>query len=183
VVTRQLRAGADDGGLAAPPDLHGVIGNEAVSADDEIEGALALADAALTDDQDAESENVHQHAMDHLANGQAVVEDGGDLRDRERRRHLRPEQRHVIPLGREQQLGRRRPPAGDQHARDVVAEHRRQRVEAPVGVEALEVSDFALAEHQDPRRPQVFVEAGQREAGLLDVRTADAALEAAAAAE
>ena len=43
----------------AAAQLDGVVGHEAVAADDQIERALALADAALADDQHAEAEDVH----------------------------------------------------------------------------------------------------------------------------
>ena len=56
-------------------------------------------------------------------------------------------------------------------------------VEPRVAVEALEVAHLALAEHEDAAGLQVLVEAGQRQAGLLDVRAGDGALEAAVPAQ
>ena len=63
VMPRQLGAGPDQDRLAAAPDLDGVVGDQPVAAADEVERALALADAALADDQDAQAEDVHQHAV------------------------------------------------------------------------------------------------------------------------
>src|SRR5687767_5141397 len=40
-----------------------VVGDEAMAAHDEIERALALPDAGLADDQDADAEDVHEHAV------------------------------------------------------------------------------------------------------------------------
>ena len=60
--------------FAPAPDFHRVVGDEPVPADDEVEPALALPDAALPDDEHAEPEHVHQHAMNHLPLGQLVVE-------------------------------------------------------------------------------------------------------------
>ena len=51
------------------------------------------------------------------------------------------------------------------------------------GVEPLEIAHFALAVDQHAARLQVLVEAGEREAGLLDVGVGDAAIEAARAGE
>ena len=47
VMARQLRARADEDRLGPAPDFDGVVGDETVAADDQIERALALADAAL----------------------------------------------------------------------------------------------------------------------------------------
>ena len=47
----------------AAPDFDGVVGDQPVAADDQVERALALADAALAGDQDAEAEDVHQHGV------------------------------------------------------------------------------------------------------------------------
>ena len=49
--------------------------------------------------------------------------------------------------------------------------------------QAFEVADFAFAEDQDASRPEIFMEAGEREAGLLDVRAGDRPIEAFGARE
>src|SRR5207249_7383875 len=81
------------------------------------------------------------------------------------------------------ELGRRREAARDQHAREIVRERQAQRAGARCRLEALEVADLALAENQDTPGPQILVEPGEREAGLLDVRAGDDAVEAPAAGE
>ena len=60
----RLRAGASPGEPAGPvpPDPDDVVGDELVAAGDELERALALADAAVADDQDAEAEDPEQAA-------------------------------------------------------------------------------------------------------------------------
>ena len=50
-------------------------------------------------------------------------------------------------------------------------------------LEAFEKAHFALAEQQDAAGLQVFVEAGEREAGLLDVGAGDVALETVGAGQ
>ena len=101
----------------------------------------------------------------------------------DRRRDGRLQQRDVIPIRRRQQLHGRRPSAGNQHARDVVAERRRKDVGAAGGIEALEIADFALAEDENACRLQVGVEAGEREARLLNVGARDGAVETGASAQ
>ena len=58
----------------APPDFDGVVGHQPVAADDQVERAFALADAALAGDQHAEAEDVHQHGVDDGALGEPVLE-------------------------------------------------------------------------------------------------------------
>ena len=62
VMPRQIRTGPDQDRLGSAADVDRVVGDQPMPADDQVEGALALADAALADDQHAEAENVHQHA-------------------------------------------------------------------------------------------------------------------------
>ena len=68
--------------------------------------------------------------------------------------------------------GGAKPPVIRTHGKSTVSE-RRSDVDARGGVEAFEIADLALAEDQDASRPEVLVEAGEREAGLLDVRAGD----------
>ena len=70
-----------------------------------------------------------------------------------------------------------------QQARQVGVEALGQRLARAAGVQALEEAHFALAEQQDAAGLQVFVEAGEREAGLLDVGAGDVAVEPAGAGE
>src|SRR2546421_3490365 len=64
-----------------------------------------------------------------------------------------------------------------------MAERRGQHVHAAGRVETFEIADFAFAEDEDAGRLEVGVEAGERKAGLLDVRARDGTFEAGGAAE
>ena len=164
--------------------LHGVVGDETMAADDQIQRAFALPDAALADDEDAEAENVEQHAMQQLANDEAVLENGGDFRDGDRRRHQRAQHRKVAALGFEDDLAEHAKAAGDEDARHfVVLAYLAHRVGAIGGIQALEVADLAVAEDEDASLPEIFVKTREREAGFLRVGAQDAAVEAAAAGE
>ena len=87
VMPRELGARADQNRFLPPPDFDGVVGDQPMPADDEIERAFALADAALADQQHAEAEDVHEHGVHHRALGERVLEHRRQLRDRHRRRH------------------------------------------------------------------------------------------------
>ena len=116
----------------------------------EVQRAFALSDPALADDEDAEAENVEQHAMQQLAHDEAVLENGGDLRNGDRRRHQRAEHRKVAALRLEDDFAEHPKAAGDQNARHfVVLAHLAHRVGAIGGIQAFEIADLAVAEHQD----------------------------------
>jgi hypothetical protein len=151
--------------------------------DNQVERALALADAALAGDEDAEAEDVHEHGVHHGALGERILENRRQLGDRGRRDDGGFEQRDTRPLGLGRQLDRRNEAAGNQHARKIQRQREPQRGDPRGGVEAFEIADFTLAEDQHPARLEVFVEAGERQAGLLDVRAGDDAIEPVAAGE
>ena len=58
---------ADKHRLRAAPDLDGVVGDQAVAPQDQVQRALALADAALADNQDAQAQDVHEHGVHQRA--------------------------------------------------------------------------------------------------------------------
>ena len=118
VMPRQLRAAAEHERLRPAPQLHGVVGDEPVAADDEIERALALADAALPDDQHAEAEDVHQHAVDDAAGRQVGVEDAPTAATSLPASPARVRSSGTCgAVGFDRQLRRRREPVGDEQAR------------------------------------------------------------------
>ena len=55
-------------------DLDDVVGDQAVAAHDQVERRLALADAALAEQQDADAEHVDQHAVDRRRRRQLLLE-------------------------------------------------------------------------------------------------------------
>ena len=73
--------------------------------------------------------------------------------------------------------------AGDQQARQVRGETLGERIAARGGIEALEKAHLAFAEQQDAAGLQVFMESREREAGLLNVRTCNLAMESAGAGQ
>ena len=72
---RQLGTGANQNRFLPPPQLDGIIGHQAMATHDQVEGALALSDAAFACNQHAETEDVHQHGVDHRPLGERILED------------------------------------------------------------------------------------------------------------
>jgi hypothetical protein len=177
----QLRARADDDRFRSAPHFDGIVRDEAMAADDQVERAFALADAALADDQHAEAEDVDQHAVNDFAVREAILEHRGQLADRRRGRHRRPQNWHVGALALRDHFRRDLRAAGDQQARQVRGETLGERFAARRGIEALEKAHLAFAEQQDAAGLQVFMEPREREAGLLNVRTCNLAVESAGA--
>ena len=136
VMPRQLRAAADDDRRRAAADLDGVVGDEPMAAHDQVERALALADAALPDHQHAEAENVEQHAVDHFADGEAILEQRRQLADRRGRADPRRQQRHAGAVApRTRSGGASRPPVTSTHgtavANDCASACRAPRASSP----------------------------------------------------
>ena len=115
--------------------------------------------------------------------GQVRIEDRRQPRHGFGRRGARAQQRHVGPVGFDDQLRRRREPVGDEQTGQIVAEHAAQHGRPLGAVEGFEVADFALAEDEDAATAKVGVESRQREAGLLRVRDGDVAAETVGAGQ
>ena len=77
VVADQLRRGANQIIPVDALDVHRVVGDEPVAPLDQLQGRLALADAAVTHQQHALAVNLHQHAVGGDAGGQMGAQ-GGD---------------------------------------------------------------------------------------------------------
>ena len=102
----------------AAAHFHQVVGDEPVAAHDQVERALALADARLALDEHAETVEVEQHAVALLARGERLLKilgDGGDGGGADERRL---DEREAGRLARLDQLGGRRQPLGDEDAGD-----------------------------------------------------------------
>ena len=183
VMARQLRTGPDQDRLRTPADLHRVVGDEPVPADDEVEGALAFPDAAVPCDHDAEAEDVHQHRVQDRPLCQRVLQERRQLGNGRRRHHRGLQHRDASPLGFGDHLRRRWKASCDQHARKIECEGLSERTRARAGVEVLEESDFALTEHEDAAGTQVFLKPGERETGLLRMGVRDQPVETGGAGE
>ena len=109
VIARRLGTRAKDHRVAAASDLDGVVGDQSMPADDEVQRTLTLADAAVADDEHAKTENVHEHAVDDLANRQRIIEQRADSGDGDGSRDGCAQQRHLMALGRRSQIVRARP--------------------------------------------------------------------------
>src|SRR5687767_4118511 len=166
VMARQLGTGANQNRFGALPYFDGVVGDQPMSAHDQVQRAFALADAALSDNEDAEAENVQKNAVQQLSDNEAFFENRRHFRDRDGGRDQCSQYRKITALGFEDDFAEHTESTRDQNAWHlVVLAHLAHRVGAIVRVEALEIADLTVAEHEHTPFAQVFVEACEREAG------------------
>ena len=156
-----------------------VVGHQAVAAHDQVEGDLALADARLAEQQDADAEDVEQHPVHRGLGGEDVLQVGLHRVDEGRGEVGGAQQRH------------RRPPRRRRSSRPATSsplvttrqamsssKKRGRHLGLPLRREGAEVAHLGVAEDLDPLPVQVVGEAGQRQAGLLDAGGGDAAVQA-----
>src|SRR5437899_2115299 len=175
-------AAADEHVVAPPRDVYDVIGDEAVTARDQVEDAFALADAGTAAKQQAHTEDVSERTVDRRTGRESVVkkwleapielgglELGADNGDAAVARQLHQFTRRLLPLR-------------DDDAGQLMGQERVDRLAAPLVVQRGEIGDLRLTKNVDsvgadePRRitrelghlldqlprvgPQVLVELG-----------------------
>jgi hypothetical protein len=176
VVADDAGAPPDDVG-ALPPDLDHVVGDQPVAAHHEVERGLALADAALAEQQHADAEHVEQHAVHVGRRRHPVRHPAGHRGDEVRRGQRRHQHGHAARLGGDRQLLGRRQAAAHHDARRVAREQRRD-PELARRLVVAQVLDLGAAEHEHAARVQLLGPAGQREPRLLDARHGHDAIDA-----
>ena len=127
--------------------LDHVVGDQAVAAHHELERALALADAALAEQEHADLEHVDEHAVDARARREPFVEQRVEARDGRRRALRADDQRRAgaLRLGDERRAADR--PRGSRDTSDSAEREQELRAasSAPRRIERLEVAELGLA--------------------------------------
>ena len=154
VVPRQFRTGADDERLGPAVQIHDVVRHQAMAADDEVERALALADAALSDHRGRRGRGCPSARRAPCLSGPGGYRGRAEsFDDRVGSGRLRPQQRNAGAVGFRERLRRRVGAAGDEQAWQWMAEDATHGGAALLGGQRLEVVNLASAEHQDTARP------------------------------
>ena len=138
------------------------------------------------DDQDAEAEDVHQHGV-HASCARRASPRGSTSAWRSPSASTTGglEQRQPRALGLDDQLRRRREAAGDERRTGKSSVSASRSASDARGRRRGSRDSGSRSRRRSGRGPglQVLVEAGQREAGLLDVRAGDEAVEAVGAGQ
>ena len=128
-----------------------IVGDQAVTARNQLKAELALAEAGVARYQHADAEHIHEHAMHDDALRQLLRQIHTQVVDHLRRRQRRGKQRDVLFVANGENVGRRfealrddqrRRPAGDQFANDVAA---RTRFQAVIVIQFLVAEDLDAA--------------------------------------
>ena len=78
IVTDQLRGGAHQGARGYLPDFHRIIRNQPVTTLEKLHGGLAFADAAVADEKNPLTINLHQNPVPGDPGGQGSLQIGDD---------------------------------------------------------------------------------------------------------
>src|SRR5262245_3640575 len=166
------RSRAVDERFSAPAHVDDVVGDEPMTAADQLEPAFALPDPALAEYQHAETEQIDEHPVNRGALREVEFEPRRELGDgcaRGRRRH---QERDAAALTSLRELARRAETSRHQDAGDVVREDGGGDGATFVGIARLEKADLALAKYQHAAGADVFGKPCEREPGLLHVGAA-----------
>src|SRR6202171_4055976 len=177
VVLDDLRAAPVDAAALLALQIDDVVGHQSVAARDEVERQLALADAALAQDEHAHADDVDEHAVHRGRGGERLLEElldvvdegGGEVRAAQER-HARVGRLALHPVVDRQVLGHHQ--ASDGELEEVA--HALHRL---VVLEGGEVADLRIAEHLKTVLVDVLGEAAQGQPRLLDARADHAPVE------
>jgi len=151
-------------------DLHRVVRDEPVAALDELDGCLALADAAVAEDQHALAVHVHQHAVARDHGRQLVVEEVDGHARKLDRGAARAQQGAAVFLRHLHALGEHVELAGDDQRRDLILEQILKAFAPLGGGKALEEHRLRLADDLEPARVKVVEKADELQPRAVDVR-------------
>ncbi len=161
VVTDDLAcSGSQEDVPAHAADLHRIVRHEPVAPLDQLEGRLALADAAVSHDQDADPEHLDQNTPCIVCCGAKMFESA---------RSSRAEKSELVQVRLEDRTARtpRRIPRSSwcgcrlwvkMHAGDLVAEELADRLGLSFLVQLVQVGVFSPAEELDPLEGEIVVE-------------------------
>src|SRR4051812_46341462 len=99
MMPQHVRRRAEDHARWTPLAADDVVGDEAVAAEHELDGALALADATLAEQQEPDAEDIDQHAVKRCRWRELLVEQCVERVDRSTRARIAHEERRRRRLG------------------------------------------------------------------------------------
>src|SRR6185312_7348378 len=160
-VARDLVPAADEHVVPAPRDVDDVVGDEPVPALDEVEYALALADAGAPAEQQADAEHVGERAVHGGTRRERVVEERLETPVELRRLETGANDGDAPLPGQHQQLLGRFLRLRDDDARQRIRQKRVDRRAPRLRVERREVGDLGFSHYVEP----VATEKARRVAG------------------
>ena len=154
-------------------DLHRVVGHQLMAALEKLNGGLALADAAVAQDQHTLTVNVHQHAVAGDLGRQGVIEIVNDMTGGVHRITAGAQQGAAMLLGHLQQLVEHLQIAGDDHGREAVAHQAVKDPRPLLGGHAGEKAHLAFPQDQQALGVEIIVKPHQLQGRTEHVRHGD----------
>ena len=156
-----------------PANLYRVIRHQPVTALEQLNGRLALADTAVTQDQYALSVDIHQDAVPRDLRGrypvQVVNEPAGDIH----RGVHRPQQRAVVLVRHLHQLRRRLHIPRHDHRRERIAHQLVEHTQTLCLGHALQIAYLAPSQYLQALVVKIIVKAYQLQGGPIHVGNGD----------
>ena len=154
-------------------DLHRVVRDQAVAALDELDGGLALADAALAEQQKALAVDLDEHAVARDARRELDVEER-DQRGQEARGAVGgAQQRDAVPLRRVEHLRRRLEAAREDHGRGLFLKKFFELALLLLHGVRAQIAVLVHPEDLDAGPVEIFEKPVEMQAGAVDVGARD----------
>src|SRR5690606_2178498 len=151
--------------IAAFRNLYDVVRNQAMPALDQVEHALALADAAATDEQEPDAVDVGHRAVHRRGRGERVVEPGLQPPIELARLELGAQHRYARRIRKLDQDARHLLVLGDDHGGNRQAQQPLDGFPPCFVIDRAQVPDFRLAEHLQATARKPLAESRQCEPG------------------
>ena len=174
VVLDQLGRPAHENVVRRAAHLDQIVRHQSVPAHDQFQRRFGLAHAALAHEQDADAEDIHEHAVDARRGRQLALDEGLNRLDRGRGTQRCAQQRHTQAVGGVEQLNRNIEPLGDDDAGGLDGHEGLYAVSRLLGWQAGQVGQLGGAQDLNPLRLHLAHEARQREPRFLHAVDGDA---------
>ena len=166
-----LRSGAHDLPVGNLAQLYRIVGHQTVPALDQLNGQLALADAAVAQDQDALAVHLHQHAVPGDAGSQLQVQHADQAAHQGAGRLVGAQQRHAVLFGQLQHLRERFQlfAAAHDNSRRLLAEQLFQRLVALFGREPGQKIHLCQTHDLQTEFIKIVIVSGQKQTRTVDL--------------
>ena len=170
IVLEHGQGPANQAGAGDLLDLHAVVGDEAVAAFEELDGGLALADAAFAHDEHALAVDLHEDAVAADPGRQLGIEVGGDGGDQAACGHLGAQEGDIVLLGHLQAFRGGNAVAGEHQGGELVGKEPVVDGGALGGGHLVQVADLGVAQDLQAHGLEMIIVPRKLKAGTGYIR-------------
>ena len=170
IVADQLRRVAGELIPAHQLDLHRIVGDKPVSALNELQSRLTLADTAVTHQKHTLAVDLHQHAVGGNAGRQIAVQAADHIRLKVRGVLIGDEQVPVIFLRQLQTFGKGLHPVTDNKSRNIILQKAFQRRPPPQVGQGVQIGTLHPPDDLQPVWVEVVIKARKLHSGSVYIR-------------